>query len=536
MGAETKISKEFKDIFELGGVPAYNQFYNLGIFVWKYLYRGLYNPWHVIDAPTVGNPKTKRTMFRLNLPKAACAEMAGMIWSEECQVNVTRHGFEPSEATPTDPLGDFVLDVLQKNGFWTKMQEAIEQEQALGGEAIKVWFEPTKNAEGQPVAKINGGKPVVDSDGYKVTDGNIKIGYCMADQFVPTAWDNAQVTEGVFISRQAKDGYYWTRLEWHKRDGATYIVENELYRADAPKNTEAQDILGYRYPLAAMYPLLNERTEFTGLEKSLFSYFRTPIANNIDDNSPLGVSIYSNALDTLHALDICFDSFVREFRLGKKRIIVPARCVETLTGPNGEQIRYFNASDETYEALNTEDPDSLKIQDNSVELRVEEHVAAINAFLSILCLQLGFSASTFTFDLHSGLKTATEVVSENSKTYKTIKNNQTQIGTAIERLVENIIAVASLYGVEWGGVPVSTLAAGGYECSVVFDDSVIQDRQTNINEGVMLTSNGLMSKQSFMTKILGMTEEQAQAELAKVKDEGKVDTVALDRFNTFTED
>ena len=135
-------------------------------------------------------------------------------------------------------------------------------------------------------------------------------------------------------------------------------------------------------------------------------------ANNIDDNSPLGVSIYANALSTLKALDICYDSFIREFRLGKKRIIVPAQCIRTVINPQTqEMVRYFDASDETYEALHTDNSEDLKITDNSVELRVDEHVAAINAFLSILCLQVGFSAGTFTFDRAQGLKTATEAVS-----------------------------------------------------------------------------------------------------------------------------
>lgn len=536
VAADTRISKEFKDIFEVGGVPAYNQFYNLGIFVWKYLYKGLYNPWHIVAAPTVANKNNRRTLYRLNLPKAVCAEMAGMVWSEKCTINVTRKGWIPTEAEPTDKLDNFVKDVLNHNGFWTKMQEAIEQEQALGGEALKVRFDPEIDAEGKPVVKINAGKPVVDNDGYAVVKGDIKIDYCMADQFVPTAWDNSGVTEGVFITRQAEKGYYYTRLEWHKWDGKTYIVTNELYRADKTNAStrEDQDILGFRYPLAAVYPNLNERTEFTGVEKSLFSYFRTPLANNIDDNSPLGISIFANALDTLHALDICFDSFVREFKLGKKRIIVPARCVHTVVDPEtGEPRRYFDATDETYEALETENPDALKIQDNSIELRIEEHVSGMNALLSILCLQLGFSASTFTFDIHEGLKTATEVVSENSKTYKTINNNQTMIGEAIKRLVENIIAVASLYSVEYDGVPVSQLAAGGYECKVAWDDSVIQDRQTTINEGILLTSNGLMSKKRFLTETLKMTEEQADAELETIKAESKVDIVSVDRLNAF---
>ena len=46
-GAETQISREFKDIFEVGGVPAFNQFYYFGIFPWKYIYRGYYKIWHL---------------------------------------------------------------------------------------------------------------------------------------------------------------------------------------------------------------------------------------------------------------------------------------------------------------------------------------------------------------------------------------------------------------------------------------------------------------------------------------------------------
>ena len=167
-------------------------------------------------------------------------------------------------------------------------------------------------------------------------------------------------------------------------------------------------------------------------------------------------------------------------------------------------------------------PEDIKITDNSVELRVEEHIQAINAFLSILCLQIGFSAGTFTFDQHSGIKTATEVISENSKTYKTIKTLQNQLTPAIERLVQNIIDVAVLYGMQHDGQSVESLAAGGYHVSVTFDDGVTQDRQTNLNEGVMLVGAGLLSKYSFLTDPKygqGLTPEQAEAELARIKAE-----------------
>ena len=519
--AGTGLAREFKNVFELGGVPSFQQFYNFGIFIWKWLWKGFYKAWHIIDCPTIANPNAKRTMYRMNTAKAICAEMSGLVWGEECTVNVSIEGRESTDEDP-DPLNEFVQKVLAKNAFREKMQESIEEGLALGGSALKVWAESRRDENGNEIPETR----------------KIMIGYAMADQFIPISWDNARVTEGVFVSRIAKGGYYYTRLEWHRWNGLTYVITNELYRAEIQngKNSEeTQDILGVRYPLSEIYPYLDEETEIP-VEESLFSYWRTPIANNLDDNSPLGMSIYGNALETLHALDICYDSFVREFRLGKKRIIVPARAVRTVVDPTTWKVcRYFDANDETYEALASDSPEDLKISDNSVELRVDEHVSAINAFLSVLCLQTGFSAGTFTFDQHSGLKTATEVVSENSKTYKTIKTIQTQIRPAIEHLVRNIIDVAVLYEMSIDGQRIESLIANGYNINVTFDDGITQDRQTNLNEGVMLVGAGLLSKYTFMTDPKygqGLTPEQAQKELDRIKAEGagRVDPLAI--FNT----
>ena len=506
---KTGMAKEFKDIFEVGGVPAFNQFYYFGIFIWKYLYRGYYKPWHRISAPTVKDALHERDLERMDTAKAICAELAGLIWNEQCEISV-------SQETGKDQLLDeFVHDVLMKNGFWTKMQEHIEQVMALGGGAIKVWYEEKRDGEGNVIPG----------------SGSIRLGFCMADQFVPTAWDNTQVTDGVFISRQAKDGYYYTRLEWHKWDGLTYWISNEAYRSEYKQNgaKEPQDILGFRYPLNAAYPFLDEQTPLQGLSTSLFAYYRPAIANNLDDDSPLGVSIYANALSTLKALDICYDSFVQEFRLGRKRIIVPAQCLRTVQDPiTKESRRFFDATDEAYVALKTDDTDALKIQDNTVSLRVGEHEQAINALLSILCLQVGFSAGTFTFDRAQGLKTATEVISENSKTYKTIKSNQLQIKAAIDRVVDAIVQVASLYDVHWNGTSIRALSALGWETKVVFDDSILQDRQTNINEGILLATNGLMSKKRFLMEKLGYTEEEAAQELEEIKQESGISADVFD--------
>ena len=65
-GPDTGLARPLRDIFEVDGVPAYRQFYDQGIFVWKALYRGSYAPWHTGPAPTIANPKAVRQLYRLN--------------------------------------------------------------------------------------------------------------------------------------------------------------------------------------------------------------------------------------------------------------------------------------------------------------------------------------------------------------------------------------------------------------------------------------------------------------------------------------
>jgi A118 family predicted phage portal protein len=243
------------------------------------------------------------------------------------------------------------------------------------------------------------------------------------------------------------------------------------------------------------------------------------------------MSIYAPALNTLHGLDVMFDSLQREFVLGKKRIIAPARSMKVAAGVNGGRpARYFDADDEVWEALATDNPEDLKIYDNSVDLRVEPHIAGINGDLSILCAQIGFDPGTLSFDASRGLKTATEVISENSKTFGTVKAHENIIRDSLEQMVHAIFELAVHYGLTYKGQSIESLIAGGYEVSIKFDDSIIEDKNAEINQGVALVGAGLMSKKRFMVNTLGYTEEDADKELAQIVTEGKQNSVEVTRL------
>ena len=498
-----------KDVFELEGVPAFREYYTLFIFVWQAIYKGFYKAWHEVPMKTIRNPKGKhRILNTMNAGKMVCSQMARYVWNERCTITAS------STDGDEDPANEFLQSVLTENRFGTAFGDLLEKAFALGGCALKEWVEIPK-----------------DEAGNDIGEGKIRIGYTMASQFVPTAWDNSRVTAGIFVSREARDGYYYSVVEWHRLDGTTYRVTNDLYRMQI-KDAEPQNILGWWYPLNEIYPLLSPDTTIFDVHNAFFQYIKPFGANFADDNSPLGMSIYAPALNTLHGLDIMFDSLQREFVLGKKRIIAPARAMKVTAGVNGGRPdRYFDADDEVWEALATDNPEDLKVIDNSVDLRIEPHLSGINGDLSILCAQIGFDPGTLSFDANKGLKTATEVISENSKTFGTVKAHENIIADSLKTMVDAIFELAVHYGLTWKGRTVESLIAGGYEVSVKFDDSIIQDKAADINQGTLLVGAGLMSKKKFMTETLGYTSDEAENEIRQIAEENRnINAVDVNRL------
>lgn len=240
-------------------------------------------------------------------------------------------------------------------------------------------------------------------------------------------------------------------------------------------------------------------------------------------DSKLGISLFADALDTLYSLDTAFDSFNREFRLGKKRITVPTSAIKTVTDENGVMHRYFDADDEVYEAFDFEG-DKQEAKEHEVTLRVEEHIDAINALLEILASQTGFSPGTFTFD-SQGLKTATEVISENSKTYRSRAGHITLIEEGIKDLIQVIADVAELYEL--------FSAPDEFEVKVNFDDSIAEDRETNAKYWISLVQGKVASKLMAIQKIHKVTEEDAEKILQQINSENTTITASqIDFFGT----
>lgn len=429
---------------------------------WKDIYSGA-PPWTDVTTKSI-RKKYRRRMSQLGTAKLLCDEFAHKVFAEQVEISTGNDGYD-----------EWLKDFLDREGFWKNMPQLLSRAFAVGGCCIKEY----------------------------IGDGKVKLNYIGGDFFYPSQWDNRHITGGVFSTSVTMGKKYYTYLERHSFKDGTSSVERRLFRSDM------QGTLGKEVDVSELYEL----DDALAVDFPCFQYYKPDISNNLSD-LPLGISCFANCTDTLQALDVAFDSFSREFVLGKKRIIVPSSCIRTVVDPDtGKAERYFDTDDEVYQALKCDEDKDLKIQDNTTALRVDEHVRAINSLLNILCMQTGLSAGTFSFDMQQGMKTATEVISEESKTALTVKCHKNLLVETIEGMIHAAIALA---------VRTGELRAEQYDLAVGFKDSIIIDDNQMIENNINLVSAGLKSKLTAIMEVMRCDEETARQELERISAEAPV--------------
>lgn len=466
------ILNDYTAAFPNEDAPSLEKFYN-DMYSWTEVYKG--KPyWNTVKRSGLYK-KGLRRMNLLNAGKTLCDELSVLCFAEQVEI-----------ACDNEQYKEYIDKVMNEQGFWKHIPELIARSFAEGGGVLREY----------------------------VKDGKILMNYISAADFLPLSWDNKRITSAVFRSSLVKGKLFYT------------IFERQTLLPDGKNRTEtflfksnSETAVGERCPLSELF---GDAPDFIDSEIPMptFQYFRPDVANNAEFYVPLGISVYANALDTLKALDVAFDSFAREFVLGKKRIIVPSSCVQTVIDPTtGSEVRYFDADDEAYVALKCDEDKDLKITDNTIELRVDEHIKAINALLNILCFQTGLSAGTLSFDANEGMKTATEVISQESKTARTVKGHKNQLVELFEEFCKAVVEL---------GISLDELPRAEYKLSVGFKDNVIIDENTLIDNNIKLVSAGLQSKAEAIMEIFKCDEETALKKIERIAKDQNMGGAQLD--------
>ena len=137
-------------------------------------------------------------------------------------------------------------------------------------------------------------------------------------------------------------------------------------------------------------------------------------------------------------------------------------------------------------------------------LRIQEHEQAINNDLNLLSFKCGFGTQYYRFERGS-VVTATQVISENSDMFRTIQKHEIILRGALTDLIRCIIRLGQTANVP--GLVLET------DITIDFDDSIIEDKATNLDNDFRMLAAGILRPAEFRAKWLGETEEVAEQRL-----------------------
>ena len=222
----------------------------------------------------------------------------------------------------------------------------------------------------------------------------------------------------------------------------------------------------------------------------------------------MGIALFANGIDIVRSIDLKYDSYANEFSLGKKRLFV---APEFTTNVDGNAV--FDPNDTVFYELPEDYFKESKeaIREVNMELRIEEHSKAINDDLNWLSFKCGFGTDRYKFE--SGqVKTATEVISENSDMYRSLTKHELVLNRVLIQLIQTIIRVGISIGIP--GLQENT------DVTIQFDDSIIEDKVTERQNDRQDVAMGAMGVDEYRAKWYGETLEQARQKLPEQFDNG----------------
>lgn len=426
--------------------------------------------------------KQKRDYNHLPVGRTAAKKIASLVFNEQAEIKL-----DDKDADK------FIQDQLQNDRFIKNFERYLESCLALGGLAMR---------------------PYIDNE-------KVRVSFVQAPVFLPLQSNTQDVSSAAIVTKTTKSegqkSKYYTLIEFHEwKSSEEYTITNELYKSDN------QDTVGARVPLSTLYEDLEETVNVNGLSRPLFTYLKTPGMNNKDINSPLGLSIFDNAKTTIDFLNETYDQFMWEVKMGQRRVAVPTQMIKTEYNRDGEKVvvkREFEAGQNVYEQFDNGDMDKgVGITDLTTSIRSDDYIKAINEGLALFEMQIGVSAGMFSFDGKS-MKTATEIVSENSDTYQMRNSIVSLVEQSLKELIISMIELAIAYGLYKGNVPTMD------KISVNLDDGVFTDRNAELDYWIKVVNAGFGTDVMAIEKVLNVTPEKAK----KIKDE--IDGNTLDEAN-----
>ena len=394
----------------------------------------------------------------LHPAKMVCDEWASLLMTEEV-------GIVSDEGSMTE----FVSDLL--DGFAYDNADFVSRAFAMGTGAWSVDF------TGMTDVSTAGATAVVRRHD--------------ARSIVPLVSCGSESVSCAFVSSVAVDGREYDQVQVHEPVEGTYHVRTFIFEKTRHGSPVALD---------GVVADLDTRSELP-----TYALVTPAIANTYEDNTPLGVAVFSDAVDQMCMVDEAFDGLYWSLRLGHTRVFMDETCL-TVDERTGAVLGLTSADKKLYRRLRGAVGEQAPMNVYNPDLRVDAWTKAMESALSSLSFKCGFGSGYFRFDGVSVYKTATEVVGSQSQLSRHARRHEKSIGSAIKRVARG--AYAAQKALRDGG---TVRAAEVPEVEVVWPDSVIVDTETERQTMKDDIARGLCDPKLYPMTYYGMGEEEAAA-------------------------
>lgn len=402
----------------------------------------------------------ERDFHSLNMPKILGRKMSKLVFNEGVDIGIN----------DDKKADEFINEIFDHTKFRKNFGEELEAGYAIGGLVLRPYYDPGLN--------------------------QIKISYARAGSFFPLNSTSNDISEMVFETTttvaEGDKKVFYTLLEFHLWENGNYVIENELYRS------EDRDKMGYRVNLKSLnkYKNLQNRSVLKNFTRPLFVHIKLAGKNNKNLHSPLSLGIIDNSKRQIKDINEKYDEFMWEVEKASRKVIGSEMFFRTKM-VNGRPKKVFETDTDLYRKLRTDEP---FLEDFSPDLRSQEYIETINFILRIIEIQTGFSSGTFSFDGQS-VKTATEIISENSETYSTRSDNVLIVEEALKELIISIFELA--HSVNLFTNPHKL------DIRIDFDDGVFQSQEAKLEYYGKATTMELMPKFKAIEQLFKVSEKEA---------------------------
>ena len=320
------------------------------------------------------------------------------------------------------------------------------------------------------------------------------------DRFLVTSYDATKAITGVVFQdtyTAGKDIY--SKLEYHRHEGNQYRVSTKAFVSQT-ETTLGTEISLAQTRWADLQPEVSiETADGNGIKRMLFGVFTMPEANNIDLDSPMGISLFAGAVEELRDLDVAYSRNSWEIDNSQSIELIDDALISMATGKSKDQRhRGIKLPAHVHNVLGNDSGDFYQAVERP--LKTSERKVGINQQLSFIGYKCGYSNGYFVFDEKTGMATATQVESDDRRTIQLIKDIRDQLQCALDDTIYAMNVFADLY---------DSAPTGTYTINYDFGDityNVDEDR----NRNYQLMTQGIIPKWYYLMKFEGFSEDDAR--------------------------